>query len=118
LTLVVKLTKQTDISRLDVIFRRFRRYLTEASSIRRFVMFKRVMFLTAVFASVAAAPASAHNAFLGWPSDRTFNPYKPYSDSAILFPTAHGPVPVHVRVYSVPLTPPYYNVPPYIVLDP
>ncbi len=28
------------------------------------------------------------------------------------------PAPIHVRIYSTPIEPPYYNVPPYIVLDP
>jgi hypothetical protein len=80
-------------------------------------MIGRIIFLTALFAA-ASGPALAQQAFLGWLSPKVFNPYKPYRDSAISFPTAQGPVPVHVRVYSVPMEPPYYNVPPYIVLDP
>jgi hypothetical protein len=82
-------------------------------------MLTRVFLLTFAIASSLAGSAHAHEeAFLGWPSHHVFNPYHPYRDSAILFPTGHGPIPVHVRVYSVPMTSPYYNVPPYIVLDP
>jgi hypothetical protein len=82
-------------------------------------MLRRILLLTFALASAFAGPAHAHEeAFFGWPSYHVFNPYHPYRDSAILLPTGHGPVPVHVRVYSVPMISPYYNVPPYIVLDP
>lgn len=60
----------------------------------------------------------AHDPALGYPSHRVFQPYHPWKDGAIFFPTRQGPVPIHVRIYSTPHEPPYYNVPPYIVLDP
>lgn len=72
------------------------------------------------FAALAAATSAMAQgeSFYGWPSGIMFRPYHPWHDSAILFPAPHGPIPVHVRVYSTPLEPPYYNVPPHIVLDP
>jgi len=82
-------------------------------------MLRRVLFLTFVLAAALAGPAYAYEGnFFGCPSSHSFNPHHPYRDSAILFPTRYGSVPVHVRVYSVPMVSPYYNVPPYIVLDP
>jgi hypothetical protein len=81
-------------------------------------MLRCVLFLTFALALHPGSADAHQRTFLGWPSDRAFNPYHPYRDSSIAFPTRGGPIPVHVRLYSVPLIPPYYNVPPYIVLDP
>jgi hypothetical protein len=75
--------------------------------------------LSCLALAALAAPASArHGPFLAWPSAIVFQPYHPWKDGAIAFPAPQGPVPVHVRIYSTPMQPPYYNVPRYIVLDP
>jgi hypothetical protein len=81
-------------------------------------MLRRVFLVSFALASALSGPADAHEAFFGWPSNHGFNPYHPYRDSSILLPTGYGPVPVHVRVYSVPMISPYYNIPPYIIHDP
>jgi len=75
-----------------------------------------MLSLAATLASPAAA--LAHHAAFGWPSYQGFTPAHPYRDGLIFQPGPNGPVPVHVRIYSTPHEPPYYNVPPYIVLDP
>jgi hypothetical protein len=78
----------------------------------------RVFFSILAFTSLAGPAMAQDEAFFGWPSAIVFQPYHPWRDSAIWFPAPRGPIPVHVRVYSTPMEPPYYNVPPYIVLDP
>jgi hypothetical protein len=81
-------------------------------------MLQRV-FCSILALAAHAGPAMAHDeAFFGWPSAIVFRPYHPWRDGAIAFPGPRGPIPVHVRIYSTPMEPPYYNVPPYIVLDP
>lgn len=80
-------------------------------------MLKSILLSIAAF--TAATPAMAQGeAYYAWPSAIMLRPYHPWHDSAIIFPAPRGPIPVHVRVYSTPLQPPYYNVPPHIVLDP
>jgi len=76
--------------------------------------------MIAAFLAALAPPAAAlaHDTRLGWRSSHVFQPHHPWKDGEILIPTRNGPVPVHVRIYSTPHEPPYYNVPPYIVLDP
>ncbi len=77
------------------------------------------LFSIVALAALSAEPALAQSdPRLGWPSAIVFQPYHPWHDGAIAFPTPYGPAPVHVRIYSTPIEPPYYNVPPYIVLDP
>jgi len=82
---------------------------------------ERAFTVTALaMAAALASPAAAlaHDAVYDWPSHQGFTPEHPYRDGMIFQPGPNGPVPVHVRIYSTPHEPPYYNVPPYIVLDP
>lgn len=82
-------------------------------------MIKDSVLFSVLAAALLVIPAQAQEkAFPGWPSAHAFQPYHPYRNSMIFFPARRGPIPVHVRIYSTPERPPYYNVPPYIVLDP
>lgn len=44
-------------------------------------------------------------------------PFAPYADITVPVPVVTY-APAHLRVYTVPLDPPYYNVPPYAVYAP
>jgi len=81
-------------------------------------MLKCVVSLTFALTTFAEPAMAFDRSFSGRPSSAAFRPYHPWHDSAIFFPGRRGPIPVHVRIYSTPVQPPYYNVPSYIVLDP
>ena len=52
-----------------------------------------------------------------YPYSRYAYPYGSYTDVTVGVPVVTY-APVHVRVYTVPQEPPYYNVPPYAVYAP
>jgi len=81
-------------------------------------MLKRIILAVLAGAALVGSAEAQEAAFFNCPPGLAFNPYHPYHDTVVFMPAPQGPVPVHARLYSVPMVSPYYNVPPYIVLDP
>jgi hypothetical protein len=78
-------------------------------------MTKRVML--AAVAALLTMPAFAHDyGDYPAPAPGLSLPHSAYTGRAVVIPPYRGVFPV--KVYTTPQLPPYYNVPPYLVVTP
>ncbi len=91
-------------------------------------MLKKLFFAAATAAVLAASPAAAgpwrnYENYYPLPEPRMIYalpygaPFAAYADVTVPVPVVTY-VPMTVRVYGITPQPPYYNVPPYAVLEP
>jgi len=89
-------------------------------------MLRTVLSAAALIAALAPLPASAepwinYDGYKPYPyyfyGPSYGYPFSTYTDVIVGVPVVTY-APMHVRIYSTPIDPPYYNVPPYAVYAP